>query len=792
MIAKTMAAMLVVGLAPLGLFGGIAIQQESARLRSEATAQLETSATWISSQVDEWVDKNVRMLRAAVALPAMEGMRREDQAKVLVSITRAYPWIYLAHTLGLDGRDVARSDDKPLDDFASRQYFKDLTRGGKDLAWEAVIGKTSRKPALVLAVPIRTGGNVVGMIVAAMTIEDVSKQIATWKTGDTGFAFLVDERSKVLAHPRADYVLTQKPIPDHPMIAAFHADQRPHLVSFVDRGKPTLGYVQGTRAGWGVVVQQDEHELYAPLQRMVSLALTILFGAALLVALIAWFSSKTLIRPLLAFAHRNREMVSLLGVMDQGFLSMRPDGTLAAERSAKATELLGGYQPDQRLWQAIAPHDPGFAAWLELGWASVTEGVMPLELTLQQLPGRLTLGDHDYRIEYKPAIVDNTVGDTLIVITDMTAELARARAEATERDLLRMIERTARDRSGSTEFVDEANRLIRRLEDTASEVSKELKRDLHTLKGNCAIYGLTQIAEWCHQLEDGIELTGQLDRNVTTLIVHAWSELKSKLERVFGQLQGAGVHVEPDDVAELCSAIQSGASIGIVEQLVGSWTLERTRPRLDRFAEQIVALGERLGKRNVKVEIADHRLRLDATALRGFWSAFAHAVRNAVDHGLEAPDDRIAAGKPAHGTIRLITQRDATGVTIELGDDGRGIDWDAIRERARAAGLPHASHDDLVAALVTDGITTRSSVSETSGRGVGLAALAEECTRLGGNIEITSTRGQGTQFRFRFEHGPATGGEPRRRAASLPPASRTRSVSKLPFAVARNPAPGTR
>ena len=449
---------------------------------------------------------------------------------------------------------------------------------------------------------------------------------------------------------------------------------------------------------------------------------------------------------------RNREMSTLLDSMDQGFLSMHADGTLTAERSAMATRLLGAYQPGQRLWEAIAPHDPTTAAWLDLCWASVIENELPIELTLDQLPTKLVIADRNYRIEYKASIRDGRVADTLVVITDKTAELARERAEAAERDLLRMIERTTRDRAGAAELADEVDRLIQQIEAEAGTPGSDvLKRDLHTLKGNCAMVGLTQISGWCHELEDRLAAAAVVDEKLVRSIAQAWGELKVKLARVFGgPAQAATSAVGADDLAELRSAITHGASLGMIDHLVRSWTLERTRPRLERFAEQAQGLATRLGKGEVAVEIADHGVRLDPTKFRPFWSAFAHVVRNAVDHGIEPLEERKVAGKPAQGKLEFTTQCKDNAVVIEMRDDGRGIDWEAVRVKAQGAHRPHATRDDLISAMFSDGITTKAEVSDVSGRGVGLAALRDACTDLGGKIEVESEVGHGTRFRFLF------------------------------------------
>jgi methyl-accepting chemotaxis protein len=248
---------------------------------------------------------------------------------VLTSIQAAYPWMYLVFTVAPDGKNVARSDGKPLTDYSDRQYYKDVVVNGKELSWETLIGKTSKKPALILAMPIRANGVVVGVLAAAMGIEDVSKMIAHWKTGRTGFAFLVDEKAKVIAHPREEFVLAQQHLDDHPLVARYRSDRQPHLVAYTQSdGKDVLGYVQSNRFGWIVSIQQNEEELFAPLRRTLAVGLALLGGAAVLVALTAWSSSKMLIRPIVAMtfaadrmsmgeldkpiSHRRRDEIGLL------------------------------------------------------------------------------------------------------------------------------------------------------------------------------------------------------------------------------------------------------------------------------------------------------------------------------------------------------------------------------------------------------------------------------------------------------------------------------------------------
>ena len=109
--------------------------------------------------------------------------------------------------------------------------------------------------------------------------------------------------------------------------------------------------------------------------------------------------------------------------------------------------------------------------------------------------------------------------------------------------------------------------------------------------------------------------------------------------------------------------------------------------------------------------------------------------------------------------------RRGADLVIEVKDDGQGIDWDRLAQKARAAGLPADTRADLERALFTDGISSRDEVSDTSGRGIGMGAVQAACQSLGGTIELESVMGGGTTFRFCLPNASGSEEAPVHRAA---------------------------
>ncbi len=157
------------------------------------------------------------------------------------------------------------------------------------------------------------------------------------------------------------------------------------------------------------------------------------------------------------------------------------------------------------------------------------------------------------------------------------------------------------------------------------------------------------------------------------------------------------------------------------------------------------------GKR-IRIDLAGQTTEIDKFLIERMMDPMLHLVRNAVSHGVEPPDQRIAAGKPPEGTIRLSASTLGEAVVLEISDDGRGMDVDAIAQRARSNGInvPEGPIDarTLLDIISAAGFSTRDAADRASGRGVGMAVVRESIRELGGTLSVDTTVGIGTTFRI--------------------------------------------
>ena len=353
-------------------------------------------------------------------------------------------------------------------------------------------------------------------------------------------------------------------------------------------------------------------------------------------------------------------------------------------------------------------------------------------------------------------------------------------------------------------FVDEAReqlaQLAALLQDRLGPTQlKELFRCAHSIKGMAATMQYEQIGQLAHALETLLDPLRHQQEPPSQLTTAALLEAVDTLSAQVEVVAEGGVATVASERAAAAEPVPSQPSLrvpmsfvdrlleSITELLIASATLERRVaefptahdsalklqallnklksdvlsvrmtpfvslvPELERSVRE---LNRRLGKQ-VRLEVLGGDVKVDRAVLDELAGPLTQLIRNAVDHGIEAPAERTAAGKPATGTLTIALRRQGEAAQLVVSDDGRGMNDGQLVEAALARGVltvEDASRLDVDARLqlaTLAGVSTARNVSEISGRGVGLDLVAARVAGLGGGLSVTSEPGRGSSFSMR-------------------------------------------
>ncbi|MDX1693484.1 MAG: GAF domain-containing protein [Ketobacteraceae bacterium] len=481
-----------------------------------------------------------------------------------------------------------------------------------------------------------------------------------------------------------------------------------------------------------------------------------------------------------ALKQKNDDIANMLSNMHQGLFTIMEGGVIHPEYAAYLETIFETKNiANRNFTELLFEHSKLSTDVIDSATTAVAsivgEDSMMYDFNSHLLVKEVTLsfpGSEDKLIEldWDPIIDENdTVSKLMVTVRDVT-ELKALEAEAEEQkqELMIIGEILAIDGDkfnefveGSEQFVERCRSLIAETKEKDPDTLAELFRNMHTVKGNARTYGFKHITETVHEVEntyDRLRKEEELSWDPDALLgelqqaekaIKRYSGIFSeKLGRIAGE---SGPSIDRDRVHSLMERIHSLGNTAlppnvasIVKDTYETLASVEAKPIADVIKDVVNSvqnLASELGKPKPDVEVDSGDILVKSHAQNTLVNTFMHVMRNAVDHGIEKPEERVAKGKPEQGRITISTSETSNLVSFAIRDDGRGIALTKVFEKAKQLGIypqdaPRPADQDVANLIFSSGFSTADEVSEISGRGVGMDAVRDFLTKAGGGIEV--------------------------------------------------------
>jgi NO-binding membrane sensor protein with MHYT domain/signal transduction histidine kinase len=468
---------------------------------------------------------------------------------------------------------------------------------------------------------------------------------------------------------------------------------------------------------------------------------------------------------------------NLLDNADQGFLTVAADLLVGDQSSAACETILGERPTGKSIVALLCAYMPGGEqATMKGTLESVFRDCDPFvrDLKLGLLPTEFALDGRSLRVNYK-YLADST--RLMLILTDVTQTVRLAETVERERLRLEMIVLALTEGDSFAALVNDYRKfltaelpaLLDRIEDLSAP--SELYGRVHTYKGLLAQFSFHTSPRNLHEFETRLaskdQWTVQSVHDIlgsNTLLADLNHDLECVADALGSDFESSGRHVAlsqrqlqsmetvaQDVLAKEEGRVASPPLRGLLQTLANLSKLD-VKAALLLHSRAAIALAGRLEKQLAPVQIQGDDAAVSPACYTDFFRSLVHVFRNVVDHGIELPEERQLLGKPADGLI-VCDVRDRGGwLEILIADDGRGVDRGALENKLAESGIERSiilalSLEDLV---FREGLSSRDTASEISGRGVGLAVVKAEVDRLGGSITLETKNAVGTAFCFRL------------------------------------------
>ncbi len=462
---------------------------------------------------------------------------------------------------------------------------------------------------------------------------------------------------------------------------------------------------------------------------------------------------------------------NILDNAEQGFLTVDSQSIIEKSASRQCEKLFGSRVAGRTLGEVLFSDDEKEGSFInDLIKQVFLEDSSRKDVFLSLLPEIIQKGMKLIELKYK-LIKSYRGNESLMVITtDITEKTEIQKQIKLEQANLKMIINCISERFEVIDIISQFREFVLYIKSNASENNREfsknnLLREAHNFKGLFSLFEMHNTVRGLEKLESELEQGQEIQEQKLDI-----SALLTCLEKdlyVIREYLGEGFLDEGDmefkiskwrfnslkeQVRRVLIPEESHKAISIIESL----KYRSIKQLLSPYIQYTTKLAQRINKPIKEIEITGADIYIDYEKHKLIIMSLVHIFRNCVDHGIEDEDERLELNKPPEGEIKCNIADDGKNIHIIIEDDGKGIDFELLRQLIAQRGLldeiEAKSIDDerLLEYIFNDGFTTRDCVTDISGRGVGLSSVRERVGQLGGRIIVATESGRGTRFDVQF------------------------------------------
>lgn len=470
----------------------------------------------------------------------------------------------------------------------------------------------------------------------------------------------------------------------------------------------------------------------------------------------------------------NESLNAVLNSLGQGFLTFNADGDAGKVFTRACLDVLEANPLGAKVMDLLKiPKNKQmeFKMWLK----ALFSEALPFDDLKPLGPGKFPHSrGKQVTIDYYPIRGENKkLREVVLVATDKTAEFKAQQELEKERQHAAMVLKYVKNKDQFLQFLQSAQSIMDQVEKMSAKpfdgaAIAESFRLLHTLEGEAGTFSMQEMrlaSRRCQQviepfkgqnaLPEGAQF--ELKKEVQKLR-HGFTQFlenNSDLIQIPKQNASRFVEMEVGTLNQFVkSMVGNGVSSQVIQDFQDRFLKEPVEKRLSHYDGLIQNVAEKLGKKLKPLKIVGGETLIYPEPYMELFSSLVHVFRNAVDHGIETPEERSWVQKPEQGEICITFEDKNDRFRMTVQDDGQGIDPESIRKKLEK------THPDLDTSKQTDqeviqhiflpGFSSREKIGEFSGRGVGMDAVREQVVKIGGTVEVYSEAGRGTKFVIDF------------------------------------------